>query len=273
MAIVHGNETAGLRAMNDVIEILLGLTEDPGICLVFALGNSAAARRGLRFIEADLNRSFAASPSKVGAEVLRAKQLEALLVSSRYFFDLHQTSQPSRTPFFIFPYSAEGLGLAAAVSTELPVVTHWGPSFSKDGMCTDEFVNERGGFGITIELGQNGMSEYCVGVGVRVLLRAIAAVKRVGTGRLRDEPLLSRLALYCWSQVIEKTDGAQLRAGLQNFMPVTAGEVIGSRSGGDIVAADSGFILFPVYPNPLQSKDSNELCRIIKAIGHDELPR
>lgn len=268
MGLTHGNEVAGVSVINETLNyvrqsklLLAGPT-------AFILGNPEAARRQVRFLERDLNRSFNRQ-SKDTMEERRVSEIQPILAQSRFLLDFHQTMEPSETPFWIFPYSANGIKLAAILASDLPVITHWYGGFSQEGMCTDEFVNSIGGTGVTLELGQNGFSPYHIAVGFKVLLQALTGIQnpqRVSSSTLRGSKY------FTWGEIIPFPDGdARLRDGLFNFKGVRHREVLGEANGTEIRAGTEGFILFPKYVRQTDVRRPTELCRIIKEIQFEDL--
>jgi len=93
MAITHGNETAGLAAVNEWLSQLNYSWVNLDIRLAVLLGNVPAAKAGVRFLERDLNRSFARTGELTTWEEKRASELGKVMSRSRYFLDLHQTTE------------------------------------------------------------------------------------------------------------------------------------------------------------------------------------
>jgi len=102
LALVHGVEVGGISVVNQVLEKLKSQVAKCSARVAFVLGNVPAAVAGKRFLERDLNRSFA-SATRSKAEERRAEFLESILKRGRYLLDIHQTREFSPTPFFIFP--------------------------------------------------------------------------------------------------------------------------------------------------------------------------
>lgn len=285
--IVHGNETAGIEVLTRLLEDLTHhsvlLTKKIG----FFLGNPEAALAGQRFIERDLNRSFGMKVPAGSREGVRAAELEKLLERTRYLLDFHQTREPAATPFFIFPYQLRSFNFARQISSALPIVTHWGASFSKDGMCSDEFVNKAGGTGITIELGQCGFDEHQIAGGLDAARSALVALECVEARP--TEWTLSRIApasvatefsgaVFTWSDIVPypPTGIVELTPGLINFKSIEKQMVIGHHDNKPIMAPSTGHILFPKYvrPGTVDAKLPRpaELCRFMKRISLEDLP-
>lgn len=272
MALVHGNEVAGLRAINEFLQLwTLGpLSQKVEVNVI--LGNPDAARENKRFLESDLNRSFLRSTVET-KEHQRARALEPILAKSDFLLDIHQTRELSEQPFFIFPYSRAGLSFAAAISPSTPVVTHWGKPFSKDGRCTDEFVNAQGGCGITIEVGQNSFSDFSVAAALRACVRAVQVIDGWSVAKAWREEAVGT-ELYTWAAIHEfPADGeASLLPGFRNFMDVKKGQHLGQVNGRKMVAEQDGKILFPFYLKPTDTRRPTELCRLLRRISGKDLP-
>jgi succinylglutamate desuccinylase len=268
-AATHGNEVGGIDVLNTFLKLLQSGLIRPPFSMGFAIGNPAGVQADRRFTERDLNRSFGQAASTLEEEK-RARALEPLLEKTSVFVDFHQTIEPSHRPFFIFPYTQRSYELAAALHDRIPIVTHWGLGFSKDGMCSDEFVNHRGGTGITIELGQKGFDAYHGGVGLQVALAAVQYAIGLFTESLeKSQPVDPEL--YTWKAVIPYEEGMSLREGLVNFQAVAAGDPVGTFQGQELRAPVDGWILFPKYPRDPLAPPPKELYRIIKRIRPDDL--
>lgn len=280
MAIVHGNEIGGLPVVTRLLDQILAGEIQLKSTIGIALGNIEAARVGQRFLDRDLNRSFGMGSLGESRESQRARQLQELLRRSRYLLDIHQTREPSQTPFFIFPWARRSFEFARMISKELPIVTHWGGSFSQDGMCSDEYVNAKGGTGITIELGQSGFDPEQMETGFSSVLHALhatgsAEVQKLGILKVPKEFTGS---IYTWNGMVPypKTGEVALMPGFENFQTLVAGTLVARHNDQDIMAPVSGRLLFPKYvrsgtpdadgPRPA------ELCRIMKTISSEELP-
>lgn len=274
MGIVHGNEVGGIETLLQVGRFIKAMPELVKLPIVLALGNPEAAKINRRFVERDLNRSFDQDKTELW-EQQRARQLESVLIDTNYLLDIHQTIEPSESPFFIFSSQnhREGIPFARAVDPTLPIVTHWGKPFSADGRCSDEFVIRNGGSGITLELGQNSFDPYQVAVGVRACLNALRTV----SAKLKGEPWPAEVAgypleLYTWGQVIDFPEGGRLDDGWVNFKPVAAGQALGQSSSGPIVAEGAGKTLFPKYLRSPTTKAPAEICRVLKEIALSDIP-
>ena len=270
MAITHGNEVGGIAVLNEYLWLVnrgaLNLTVPLGI----VLGNPLAAINQKRFIDQDLNRSFNKQQNDCH-EGKRARELEGLLKETRFLLDIHQTVEPCETGFLIFPYRPESFAFSRKVGGRLPIVTHWNAGFSKDGQCSDEFVNANGGNGITIELGQCGFQPYHVSLGLQAMIRSHEAVNEAfqGSKTIEDD---GPPDLYTWGQIFPFTSGeTKLDEGWKNFQQIEKGQRLGLIDGKVAKADVSGKILFPKYIKDNKQQRPSELCRIIRRVEMSEL--
>lgn len=277
LGLVHGNELAGIAVINGLLDFLLSMPIELPFPVALVLGNPWAGKEATRFLERDLNRSFGAR-NGTKLEEKRAGELEKILGSSSFLVDFHQTTEVSDRPFFIFPFQPRGFAFANAIGPHMSTATHWGDPFSAEGMCSDEFVNAKGGCGITMELGQSGFDTYQVGYGIQAGLRAIQVVSEVLSG---SESLKMptqndfKGSVFTWEAVIPYPKGTDvdLIPGWFNFKAVHEGDLLGYNDGTKILAPASGRILFPKYRKPYDNvRKPTELCRIMREIGIADLP-
>jgi len=270
MALTHGNEVGGLGVLNDLLDLLDARPELLTIPLGLVLGNPWAARRGQRFIDRDLNRSFARQESQV-LEDKRARVLEPILSEAAYFLDIHQTTEPAEAPFFIFPYTARTFRFARAIAPTLPIVTHWGDPFSAEGRCSDEFVILRGGTAITMELGQSGFHPYQIACGYHAALHALIAATDALVGKEWPEPR-TQANIFTWAKIYPWPEGTvALDQGWTNFKQVAVGQRLGEINGQAFFSEFEGNVLFPKYQRGPELQKPTELICIMRRIREDDL--
>ncbi len=269
-AITHGNEVGGMDVLLSTAQLLRSGILTPSISIGFALGNPFAAKANRRFLLRDLNRSFGRKTAE-DDEDKRARELEPLLAKTAFFLDIHQTIEPTLKPFFIFPYTEACFDFAQALHSKIPVVTHWGSSFSKDGMCTDEYVNYKGGVGITLELGQKGFDTYQSGVGLQVALEALSFVQAKFLDGARFQQKNNSSEIYTWKEVVAFTEGMLLDEGLVNFQELKQGQAIGRTRSGALAVPKEGWLLFPKYIRDPLASPPKEIFRIMKRVKREEL--
>ena len=182
-------------------------------------------------------------------------------------------------PFFIFPYTKKGLIFAQSIHPSLSVVTHWGKSFSKDGCCTDEFVNLSGGVGVSVETGEKGFDLLQLNLGRVIIENTFRCLDYFLTLKSETDFVLKRTnnRLYTWADIVSypKEGVLSLDSKWKNFMPIQKGQTVGILNNKSLYASANGKILFPKYAKHYFSKETvpSELYRVIKEIQIEDLPK
>lgn len=283
-AITHGNEVAGLSAMNAFLEALSLHEVILDYPIVVMLGNRKAALEGKRYVESDLNRSFAMDPAdRAGGcyEHSRAEELEDVLKDVAFYFDLHQTIGSSPKGFFIFSYSQTCYHFARRVLPYQEIVTYWTGNYTTEGICSDQFVRRKGGVGITLELGSKGFDNYQAAIGFQALLATQGYVRRyLIQGLSPDLPLHwshQQGQVYTWKSVVRYPQTGMVKPNLEfgNFAEVKKGDILAEVSDGTILAPESGLALFPnrIFSEVGTTKRPHELMRILRPVSEDEFPK
>ncbi len=263
---VHGDETGSLPAAVTLArELASGSQPFVGRVTLF-VGNPAAGLHGVRFMEADLNRVFVDNAADT-LEHRRSIELRRILDTADLFIDFHQTIEPTDSPFYIFPWSADGeawvraLGAAPRWVTRAP-----GQSFSAGTCCADEYVRHRGRPALTVELSQQGIRPEAERLALKTMRRTLSVTQR---SLPLDGPLPSCLQT-AFSQRF--TDPAmRLRAGLRNFEAVSKGDVLSPPHTPALICPCDGLLLFPKYPprdthGHATSPRPGEIYRVLRPI-------
>ena len=253
--ITHGNEVGSLPALIELAEKLLIGDIVFGGTVSIVLGNVKACLEGERFLEADLNRVFLEDAPE-SAEKVRALEMMPLFDDVDLFIDFHQTIEPSEQPFFIFPYHASGYNWARILEPEIGLVTRDPErAFAQGQVCADEYARGLGIPGITLEMGQKGLTEMAYQLTSQCCRRAIEAMDRISSGETLESIVESdnKNDLRCFEiQYAQKfsSEYMMLDQDLKNFTQVKAGEVIGKmdEEGAPLVVPMDGYLLFPKYP-------------------------
>ncbi|NBB08078.1 succinylglutamate desuccinylase [Pseudomonas sp. SLFW] len=110
---IHGNETAPIELLDELIHAIARGELKPRARILFLFGNPEAMRRGARYIEQDVNRLFNGRHEQTeGNEALRACELERLAASFfslpdryRLHYDLHTAIRGSKIEqFALYPW-------------------------------------------------------------------------------------------------------------------------------------------------------------------------
>lgn len=264
---MHGNEPAGVLALQTVLKQLQDVGGIEAGEFVALAGNLSALRQGRRFVRQDLNRAW--NPERLkelqngdrqGASLEDLEQLELLeafeenLTRARgaaYLLDLHTTSGGGG-PFATVSDTLINRDFAQVIPT--PMIL--GLEELVEGTLL-EYMNERGLITAGFESGQHA-EETAVD-------RAEAAVWLVlaGTGLLplalqsraeaarryleRDTASLPRVLEMRYRHDVQGADGFRMMPGYQNFQPVSEGEVVAIDQNGEVRATETARILMPLY--------------------------
>ncbi|MFJ5295437.1 succinylglutamate desuccinylase [Pseudomonas sp. NPDC088368] len=110
---IHGNETAPIELLDELIHAIARGELKPRARILFLFGNPEAMRRGARYVEQDVNRLFNGRHEQTeGNEALRACELERLAASFfslpdryRLHYDLHTAIRGSKIEqFALYPW-------------------------------------------------------------------------------------------------------------------------------------------------------------------------
>ncbi|EPC01437.1 hypothetical protein L861_05200 [Litchfieldella anticariensis FP35 = DSM 16096] len=115
---IHGNETAPIELMGEVLARLEAGLIRLGAPVLVVLGNIPAIQVGLRFVSTNLNRLFRRDLEERGDEPERARQLMAAVDGfysrhsprARLHYDLHTAIRDSRFPrFAVEPFATTAI--------------------------------------------------------------------------------------------------------------------------------------------------------------------
>lgn len=268
---LHGNEPAGVQALEAVVRELRARRERIRGDFVAVAGNLEALAAGRRFVAYDLNRAWTEERSRsfngtgagtaavaVAGEDREASRLLGVLaqVAERrrgpvYVLDLHTTSGGGGA----FTTTADFLGNRRfAMSIPAPLV------LGLDEAVAGTLIGYLDGFGYTTAVFECGQHEEpaardravrAIWLAVRaagLLAEADVPEARRGFKALRSAyRALPRVLEVKYRHPVVPEDGYRSRPGLLNFQPVRAGDVLGDDRRGRVAAPETGRILMPLY--------------------------
>lgn len=271
LAGVHGNEPAGVRAIERFFRDLALLPDIPFRGAVLGLkGNLAALKAGKRFIGRDLNRMI--TPDIVGriSEMPKESLIEEYLELRELLDQVHEELERSRPQELILldihTTSADGgiFSIPAdpvesqnlALHFHVPIVR--GMARELEGTSLSYFTPKFRGFpcrAVAFEAGQNEdpASELRSVAVIINGLKAAGCISDTDFPNEWDHLLLeyaSRLPaiseLICIHQ-IHRGDGFVMKPGYRNFQTVQEGEHLADDKNGPVLAPAKGMILMPLY--------------------------
>ena len=279
---MHGNEPAGVRALERVLEELRSARVPFRGSFVGFAGNRAALVRGRRYIDEDFNRAWShervtrlrnSRPSEdaTSEEMEQRELLEFLDVELArrrgpvVCLDLHTTSAAG-TPFVVIGDTL--LNRRFGFRLGAPVVLGLEERLESTIL---NYLGEEGHVAVGFEGGQNHSPEA-----VAIHMAAIRTVlATAGCIRAEDLPLpaedddtsaaeadIPPVVEVRYHHVIREGDEFVMRPGFSNFQPVERGQILARDRGGPIHAGETGQILMPLYQG--QGTDGFFLVRPVR---------
>lgn len=263
---IHGNEPAGVTALERVLAVLARERRPFDGELVALRGNLAALERRLRFVREDLNRiwtlprigALREDGGPEGPDVTEQAELLALLddlIDGRdrpvHVVDLHTTSSES-APFLTFSDTLRNRDFAR----EFPVPFVLGLEEELEGTLLD-YVNHLGHVAVGVEGGSHRDPESVDNLEAAVWLAVVAAgnmepedVPGLAAHRRRlrkagaDLPDIFEVR---YRHALRPGDGFRMDPGFRNFEPVRRGQPLARDRRGRIRAQESGRLFLPLY--------------------------
>jgi succinylglutamate desuccinylase len=264
---MHGNEPAGLTAVQRVLSALSGREALLRGEMLALAGNLGALRAGRRFLSKDFNRVWTHDrverlrddptacydPEDFEQRELLA-HLDAAIATARgevFAVDLHSTSAAG-IPFTIFGDTLRQRDFVFA----LPIPAILGLEELVDGVLA-QYLTERGCVSFSVEGGQHDDPssvdnlEACLwlalesaGVLPRNALPELARSRALLDQRRGDVP---RVMEVLRRHAITPDDQFVMAPGFRNLHPVRAGELLATDRRGPIHAPADGVVMLPLY--------------------------
>ena len=277
---VHGNETCGALAIGQLLQDIDSgaVPIERGSVTLVPVTNPLAWQLGQRMGERNLNRNLASSAVPQDFEDQIANVLCPLLDAHDVLLDLHSFHTGGSPFVMVGPQDNRGaLEPFSHAASEFQLALHTGPhrivegwldTYSRGvqrraarptdagtarslalvtntnyGVGTTEYMRSRGGYGVTLECGQHEDPQ-----GQQVARHAILqtlALLGISPLPLKPEPVVREILRLVDVVDREHADDAFTQE-WRSFDAVRAGQVVGHRHSGELVAApQDGFIVFP----------------------------
>lgn len=256
---IHGNETAPMELVNQILKDILDKQLVCSVRLLVIFGNLPAANIGQRFTDINMNRLFSGAWKKErGFEPERAGLIENAITAfyeagpktaQRIHYDLHTAIRGSKYPKFVVypylherPYSAEQLGFLEASGIEAVLLSHQSTTtlsyFSSELNQAHAFTVE---LGQVAAFGQNDLSKLDA---INHTLRNLISDAKLSTVSAKE------IKVFQVIDVLNKdAEDYQLNidSGFENFSAFDAGFKLTQSSVSDYCVKQNGDAL--VFPN------------------------
>lgn len=257
---IHGNETAPIELLDELIRSIARSELQPRARILFLFGNPDAMRRGERYVEQDVNRLFnGRHEHSGGAEALRACELERLAATFfslpdryRLHYDLHTAIRGSKIEqFALYPWKEgrqhsrrelarlRAAGITAVLLQNKPSIVF--SAYTYDKLGAEAFTLE---LGKARPFGQNQEVDL-----TRLRTRLEQMIE--GTEPAVDESLEGLQLFSVAREIIKHSDGFRLHLPLdvENFSPLEKGYVLADDlSQSRWVVEEEGARI--IFPNP-----------------------
>jgi succinylglutamate desuccinylase len=281
---IHGNEWAGVEALERFLEDLRHHRDRLRGRVIAIAGNLEALGRKTRYIEKDLNRQWTPEVTRKirsggldgtcvpeyreQTEILGLihRTLEEVTNSEVYFIDLH-TSSAEGSPFVTVGDTLRNRAFAQRF--RLPMIL--GLEEQVDGSLL-EYINNLGCVTMGVEGGRHEAPASVDRIEAILWLAVVAARMLVGDSvpqiarsrELLDEATrgVPRVIGVRYRHAIRPEDGYRMEPGYANFTRVEAGTVLGRDRRGEIRARETGLVMLPLYQG--QGNDGFFLAREVR---------
>lgn len=215
---IHGDEPCGVRAIERV------LADDPDFQrpVAFIVANELALERGVRYVDADLNRAFTADTPEDAHERMLAKRL-ASEVEDRTVLAIHST-QSHAEPFALCSHVDQVVHDIVPFLSVVALVDIAGFGDGRMFATQADIVEVEAGL-----QGSEQAAENAYGI-VREFLTA--------TGALAGDAVPRDLPVYELGAPIEKPAAETYEVFVENFQLVEAGDVYAAADGTEIIATE-----------------------------------
>ncbi len=266
---IHGNESAGIKAINQVFQEIKTHKVQVKGTLIGIAGNLQALLKNQRFIDYDLNRCWLdekvaqiyRKEQRAQAEDIELFALHELIISYRnkhkrgekIIMDLHTTSS-EKGNFVVIPQNEARHPIVRALKQPVVVDLH---QYLKGTML--RYFQDRGFLAFAFEGGMIGTQEAIElhAAGIWELLQASGSITTnteksslsqsvILEEYARNLPHFIKVLYHHW---IEDDDGFVMQPGYENFQAVTKGEIVAHDKHGAVQAPVNGMMFLPLYQN------------------------
>jgi predicted deacylase len=278
---LHGNEPAGVLALQAILESLQPGAETLNGELIALVGNRQALAVGSRFIDHDLNRAWhperlsrlLKSTGHVEAEDREQLELDATLQriideapGRVYLLDLHTTSGPG-SAFAILDDTLPNREIAL----DFPVPLVLGLEEELAGTLAS-YLTAQGVTVLGFEAGQHedpgsverAAAAVWIALGSCGLLREGGRARVAQAKRKLSEQTASDVGIVeiLYRYHIDSGNGFSMEPGFESFQTIEEGQILARNGATTVLAPQSGMLLMPLYQE--QGEDGFFLVRQVR---------
>jgi len=235
---VHGNEKAGIYAVNKVLD---SIDIKRGV-VFFVFANLKAIEENKRFIDKNLNRCFFDDQKGTSYEEGRAKDLIEILKMSDALLDVHASNNPETIPFII---TDNGFDVVSSMNFKIIA-----KGFDKlEPGSTDEYMKSKGKIGICLECGYVGESRENTDIAYNSIIQFLQYFNAIDY-RIPSYNLNQRILYVDEVQKVTSVN-FKLTKPFKDFEVVKKGTIIAEDENRRYVTDKERIILFGVSGKPI----------------------
>lgn len=232
---VHGNETAGVFALNKILPEL----EISRGTLYIAYANPPAIEKNVRMLNKNLNRCFFKENLGTDPEDIRARELMKVLDKCDALLDIHMFYDDDGAPFVICEDNALELAVFFDVDT---ISTNW--TVVEPG-AADGYMYTNGKIGVCVECGPISKAFEYTSFAERAILQFLKYFAM--SNKVVEFSLSKKIIIEAKFAVLKTPHNFELTKGFKNFDKLVAGQLIAKDSNKEFIARHGECIIFPHY--------------------------
>ncbi len=244
---IHGNETAGPKAISRLIdEINLGKIKLlKGTLKLVPVCNVEANKKDVRSIDENLNRVITEHKNPTTYEQKLANEICPLIKECDIMLDLHSTHCKGDVPFAFCDYPSVENGKLIDVLPVKYVLEGWPQIYDGQGeindFSTERYAHACGNVGTTLECGYH-KAEDAGNIAYQAIINVLNKFGLIETVEVRS---FVKTHILMKNYVVKKKEG-RLCQNFKHLDGIKKGELIARYDDGEeLFAIDDGFILLP----------------------------
>ena len=244
---IHGNETAGTKAQQQIIQQIEegNIILKKGIVTFVPCANVKAQEQDIRFVDINLNRVIKYHSDPQNNEEKIANQLIKLINDCDIMLDIHSTHCKNDVEFAFIDYpSPSNLELLSIMPVK-NALSGWPDIYNKEqdisDFSTERYAYEQGKTGITIECGYH-KAQKSVSIATTAILNVMSFYGMIN----KEKPQIQQKKTIKLSSFIIKNREGKLSKDYQHLTPINKDEILAIYSDGEkITAPFNGYIIMP----------------------------
>jgi len=248
---IHGNETCGPEAIQQIIEELGSghIKLLSGLVTFVPISNKEAYEKKVRYIDEDLNRVFQKNASPQTHEQRIANELTSLVDKCDVMLDIHSTLAGGPVNIFIDFLTDDNRDFAKALNAQYAILG-WPSLYEKSGQQllssdTTVYANKIGKTCLLIECGQHE-DPGAVPVAYQAIIDTLAHFKLIADTAGSPAKGTAMKEITMTELFVKNAEGDHFTHEFKHLDKIATGEVIATReTGEEIVAKSNGVMVLP----------------------------